>query len=718
MTIYNVCAKLNTVHHKNKQKENFMSEKTSTAVLDEPLKDTHGSIDTLNNPEVTTVGMPENVKTIDDVEAQRDAEARLDPADRMAYLEEMITKDRNELARQGAKRGTRVRNRQKGDTAEFYESVHGSYNDKVKELGRLKLAESLENEDLSLDDKKKEVLGYLFEEQKKLRDLTTEKLEGTPMGKVVKWMNSGGRLKKFMKVAGVGLIAGAAGMATGGLAGGFIAAGVAGGSRMFRGFVAAEGKNGRALNDVDTEMLDAKAWKAGSAESLIDAGTVALGESYNDEIKGRQKKVRRAFGRGALYAGAGAIIGAAVHTASSGVANAKPLDSSNPNFGNHVPTGATEVPNVKVGEHMMLAQTEQINAFTYNPSENPFYAPNKLGIHDMGPPLNADPNLDGGRPAGFNDLTQHRWMDSPEQFASIACAMGIDNLPDDMASANGLAEHFKIAPGDMGSMHEKVMGIINDPTTHISTQNIVNPIASEYGVNMGNGNMDLAWDDYVNSGGTKTVIEFTDGNGVRRVLELRNECGGQRIVEMPTPPAPVYEQSPVYYEQSYDSQQATTTYNQTTYAYEQSNGGSGNGGSSGGSGGGGGGSNGGGNNGGGGGGEEEHLQPKTGDFHWTDANDGTQDIGEGTKPQVSAGQLTDVINVIQNQIGQNGHEESSSAATGSQTGIQLNGAGSGSESSIDTGGGTIGTSGAEADTSGGTGASESGSSDGSVGKPQ
>lgn len=549
LTIYNVCAKLNTVHHKNKQKENFMSERTSTAVLDGPLKDTPGSIDTLDTSEAALVGMPENAESIETVEAHRDAEARLDPAERKEYLKEMIAKDRNQLAKLGAKRGTRIRNRKKGEKAEFYEYVHGSYNDKVKELGRLELAETLESDELSSDDKKHKVIEYLFKEQKELRDLTTEKLEGTPMGKVVKWMNSGGRLKKFMKVAGVGLIAGAAGMATGGLAGGFIAAGVAGGSRMFRGFVAAEGKNGRALNDVDTSTLNGVAFE-NDASSLLDAGTAALGESYNDEIKGRQKKVRRAFGRGALYAGAGAIIGAVVHTAGSGTANAKPLDGSNPNFGNHAQPSTTEIAEVKPGEHVMLAShSETIDAFTYNPSENPFYAPNKLGIHDMGAPLNADPNLDGGRPAGFNDLTQNRWMNSPEQFASIASAMGMDNLPDDMASANALAEHFKVAPGDMANMHERVMGILNDPNTHISTQNIVNPYASEYGVDMGHGNMDLAWDEYVNHGGTKTVIEFTDGNGIRRVIELRNECGGQRIEEMATPPAPVY-QAPVSYEQS------------------------------------------------------------------------------------------------------------------------------------------------------------------------
>ncbi len=533
-----------------------MSERTSTAVLDGPLKDTHelensavpNTPESLSEDSPNFIGAPSHKESVADVEAQRDAEAQMSPAERMAKLEKEISDDRTMLARLGAKRGTRIRSRTKGEKAEMYEYVHGAYNQKVVELGRLKLAESLEDEDLSADDKKKEVLGYLFSEQQKLREETSDKLEGTPMGKVVKWMNTGGRLKKFMKVAGVGLIAGTAGMATGGLAGGFIAAGVAGGSRMFRGFVAAEGKNGRALNDVDTSMLNAKAFE-NDATSLLDAGANALGESFNDEIKGRQKKVRRAFGRGALYAGAGATIGALVHGATGAVAHAQTPDAPVKAGEHNMLRPVTETPDVKAGEHVMLAQAEQMNAFTYNPSENPFYAPGKLGIHDMGTPLNADPSLDGGRPAGFNDLTQNRWMNSPEQFASIASAMGIDNLPDNMASANGLAEHFKVAPGDMANMHEKVMGIINDPNTHISTQNIVNPYASEYGVDMGNGNMDLAWDDYVNHGGTKTVIEFTDGNGVRRVLELRNECGGQRIEEMANAPAPVYEAPPAVYQQ-------------------------------------------------------------------------------------------------------------------------------------------------------------------------
>ncbi len=457
---------------------------------------------------------------VDDVEAQARANREKSPEERIAELEKGLAEDRDALALLGSKRGARMYSRKKGTKAELYELRHGKYTEKLRELGRLKLEHEHGNQDEQ--EKKTAAITYLLNEQTALRNKTTEFLKGTKIGRVVEWMNKGGRFKKIMKFAAVGAVAGVAGFATGGIAGGAVAFGVGMAARAGRGFIAAEGKNGRALNEVDQTALDSHAYRANNAMDLIDAGAAEMAGLYEGEIKDRQRKVKRAFGRGALYAGMGAGIGAAVHYGAGALRG--------------TPESHQTVKPVAEVQH-----DDPFARFKYDPKENPFYRA-KAGDHDLGGALRGFP-ADGNRPAGFSDLTQNRWTDSPEQFASICSAMGLNGTPDNLTAANALAEHFKAAPGDMSKAHGEVMKIINDPSTKVYTKQIVGPYQSEYGVDMGHGNMNLAWDDYVDQGGTKTVIEYKDPRtGLMRTLELRNDCGGQRMVEMERPPVPVYAQ--------------------------------------------------------------------------------------------------------------------------------------------------------------------------------
>lgn len=496
------------------------------------------------------VGVPDDISSISD----KEAEAVAEKSKSVEQLEAELAKDRELLARLGAKRGNRLFSRNNSLNTQVYETHHGAYNEKVIQLGKLKLAEELEG--LSPEEKNKKAIEYLFTQQRSLREQTIDNMQNTPMGKVVGWMNKGGRLKKFMKYALVGGVAAGVGVATGGLGAGAVAVGAVGAvGRFGRGFIQGEGKNGRTLKDLDDNHLNELATEYGdNHEALIEAGADAFQNAFDKDIKGRQKDVRKSVGRGALYAGLGMGIGAALHYG-GGLADASPDKGT----GSDDSTTYAE----KENEHMALnpdSSAAQPNMFTYNPGENPFYAPGKLGVHDLGTPLQADAIADGGRPAGFNDLVNNRWTNSPEQFASIYSAMNTHGLPDNMAAANALGEEFKVNPVAMQTAHSEVMTILNDPTTTISQQEIHNPYSSEHGVDMGNGNMDLAWDDHVDQGGTKTVIEYTDPNtGARKVLELRNECGGQRIVEMqPAPVVETYEQPGVgngYVPASYEQPQ-------------------------------------------------------------------------------------------------------------------------------------------------------------------
>jgi hypothetical protein len=200
--------------------------------------------------------------------------------------------------------------------------------------------------------------------------------------------------------------------------------------------------------------------------------------------------------------------------------------------------------------------------FKYDHNLDPFYLPGKEGIHDFGAPLHPD-IADGNKPAGWTDWTNTRMVHSPEQLASIATGMNIDGQQD--SNMNQLAEQFKDVKGGpklMSHYHDEVMKILNDKNTKIHEEPITGPYASLYEWDQ-NGDGVLTRDDYVNkpdangSYGTKMVIEFTDQAGHRQVMEIRKECGGQRIWACVVPVQEV----------SYSAPQSSPEY--TTVAYVQ-----------------------------------------------------------------------------------------------------------------------------------------------------
>lgn len=161
--------------------------------------------------------------------------------------------------------------------------------------------------------------------------------------------------------------------------------------------------------------------------------------------------------------------------------------------------------------------------------------------NDLGTALVAG-EYDGDAPAGFDDLVNNRWADSPTQFASVLTGMGLaEGFGDNAADINALAEQLANNPDLYDSYREQVEAIFNKSSTSISEAQITNPYSSEYMVEV-DGKLVLARDDYVDQGGTKMIITFENSAGELQTIELRKDCGGQRIVEQvpaPTPEAPV-----------------------------------------------------------------------------------------------------------------------------------------------------------------------------------
>jgi hypothetical protein len=162
--------------------------------------------------------------------------------------------------------------------------------------------------DWSDEDKKLIATALVFDEQEKLRNLTTEKLKGTKISKIVTWMNKGSKFTRIAKGVGIGLVAGVAGSFMAGLAG---TAAVAGGAvaltRFARGFALGD-KDRRGMKSfdqvVDINELDGKSWKdqQAYAEGTFEEGT-----------RHEQKKRTKAgvYGVGAIAVGA--AMGGAIH---------------------------------------------------------------------------------------------------------------------------------------------------------------------------------------------------------------------------------------------------------------------------------------------------------------------------------------------------------------------------------------------------------------------
>ena len=199
------------------------------------------------------------------------------------------------------------------------------------------------------------------------------------------------------------------------------------------------------------------------------------------------------------------------------------------------------------------------NGIHYNMAEDPFFGGDKLRPHDFGAPLLSSDLDKPGQPAGFGELTQNRWKESPEQFATIMTGINLDpTFADNDEGINSLGEHLKNNPDYYKLQYDRAMGLMSAPDTKITEVWKDGNYGSLYEVD-NNGDGVIAKDNNVNHGNQRViVIEYTDANGNRQKLELNTECGGQRrwdvaqpvvqqVVETPqgSGPAPVTR----YYEQ-------------------------------------------------------------------------------------------------------------------------------------------------------------------------
>jgi hypothetical protein len=202
------------------------------------------------------------------------------------------------------------------------DALKKDYEAKLYALGHRHMAEHDE-----YDDEMKNVIAttILFDEQEKLRNLTTEKLQGTKVTKIIQWMNRGNTATRIAKGVGVGVAAGLAGsFLAGAIGAGIVAGGTVIATRFARGF---------ALKDADKRGMERYVQDDNGVYQGVDyqdyevsANTDSMtndermksfagvaDDGFEEDTAHEQEKRRKAALYGTAMIGSGALIGYGIH---------------------------------------------------------------------------------------------------------------------------------------------------------------------------------------------------------------------------------------------------------------------------------------------------------------------------------------------------------------------------------------------------------------------
>lgn len=238
------------------------------------------------------------------------AQPETDRDERLHALRSQVDTVRAAWASRTAKRAGKLFGKKKEEHEQFEQSYHG----KVNELGRLELQDQLVNDDLSDTEKNAAVISFLFAEQERLRELTTEKLNGTKVGWFVERMNRGTKMQRIGKAALLGFGFGIGGAMIAGVAGAGLTAGIAVATgRFVRGYTAHDKRGMKKLSDSTTEddvrQIVESNINGQSSTDRFDATHAHLSQVYERDTVDQQKKRRKAFAMGAGSVALGSAVG-------------------------------------------------------------------------------------------------------------------------------------------------------------------------------------------------------------------------------------------------------------------------------------------------------------------------------------------------------------------------------------------------------------------------
>lgn len=169
----------------------------------------------------------------------------------------------------------------------------------------------------------------------------------------------------------------------------------------------------------------------------------------------------------------------------------------------------------------------------YNPAEDAFNQPGKTGPNNWGVAVPTE-LAEGAQfdVAGLDELINQSWATSPEQLAAIAAERELEGFT--MGNIEEMAAQMKDNPAFARDTYMSMLEFLNAEDTVISEGAPLEPgTYGSYYETMIDGDGVISYDNVVNEPGTVIKIEYTDENGVRQVMELKRECGGQVIHRHP-----------------------------------------------------------------------------------------------------------------------------------------------------------------------------------------
>lgn len=254
-------------------------------------------------------------------------------------IEAELDDARKEWANMQAKRQGRLWDRR----IPGYNAAKERYERLKREMGITSLEVTLSDDSLSDDEKNAAVISYIFDENNKIRTLTSEEVEGTRINKFVKavggWLNRGNGWVRLGKGVAVGVGVGAVGAGVGLLAGAAGAgAAVAGGAALIakvplkftKAYAQSDARQGRGMHQLEDDVKSE--WSSEindtNGQSVIDQVMSMSNRSFESDTKREQGKRRKttAVAMGGIALGSLSAVGVASLLDYTGV-SAKVKDS-------------------------------------------------------------------------------------------------------------------------------------------------------------------------------------------------------------------------------------------------------------------------------------------------------------------------------------------------------------------------------------------------------
>jgi hypothetical protein len=245
-----------------------------------------------------------------------------------------------------------VAGKRQGRLFNFNSKKHAELEERYKQqmatLGKLECHDLLNDDTKTDSEKNVGVIAFIFDEQQKLREATTESLKNSHVSKMINWLHEGTKTQRFLKGAAVGaggvLIGAGLGAVAGVAAGaGLVAAATVTAkslTRFGRYYAKADNKAGRGMSTLnaqqesDAKIRAAQAIEQNGEESKFNVAADHFKNMFDADTRKEQEKRRQSTRRAIGGVAVGMLVGgAAAYAIGELIDGGKLGDFANRNLG-------------------------------------------------------------------------------------------------------------------------------------------------------------------------------------------------------------------------------------------------------------------------------------------------------------------------------------------------------------------------------------------------